>query len=52
MVLESDATEVDDEDYFNFLEPQTAFVLLSEGEDYVPLCMRDRIGEFPFLTKF
>ena len=44
VVLETDATEVEDEDYFNFLESQTALVLLTDDQQYVPLCMRDAAG--------
>ena len=34
IVLESDGTEVDDEDYFHTLPPQTVFVILQKGEEW------------------
>ncbi|ELT92138.1 hypothetical protein CAPTEDRAFT_214998 [Capitella teleta] len=37
IVLESDATLVEDEDYFQCLEPQTALVFLTLNQDFVPL---------------
>ena len=32
--LERDGTEVDDEEYFGFLEDQTKFMIVSDGEEW------------------
>lgn len=34
--LETDGTEVDDEEYFAFLEDQTKFMIVFDGEDWSP----------------
>ncbi|XP_065225905.1 DNA fragmentation factor subunit alpha-like [Planococcus citri] len=36
IVLESDGTEVDEEEYFSTLEQNTCFMILKENEDWVP----------------
>lgn len=36
LVLEEDGTEVDDEEYFRFLQPNSVFLLLQEGESWHP----------------
>ena len=32
--LDSDGTEIDEEEYFSFLEDQTKFMIVSEGEEW------------------
>ena len=32
--LDSDGTEIDDEEYFSFLEDQTKLMIVSEGEEW------------------
>ena len=32
--LESDGTEIDDEDYFSFLEDQTKLMIVADGEEW------------------
>lgn len=36
IVLESDGTEVDEEEYFSTLEQNTSFMILKGDEDWVP----------------
>ena len=36
IVLESDGTEVDEEEFFSTLEQYTCFMILKEGEDWAP----------------
>jgi DNA fragmentation factor alpha subunit len=36
IVLESDGTEVDEEEYFRTLEQNTCFMILREDEDWIP----------------
>lgn len=36
IVLESDGTEVDEEEYFSTLEQNTCFMILKEEEDWIP----------------
>lgn len=36
IVLESDGTEVDEEEYFSTLEQNTCFMILKENEDWIP----------------
>lgn len=36
IVLERDGTEVDEEEYFSTLEPNTCFMILKENEDWIP----------------
>lgn len=36
IVLESDGTEVDEEEYFSTLEQNTCFMILKVNEDWVP----------------
>ena len=44
VVLEEDGTEVDDEDYFQLLKPNTTFILLRPHEVWRPV--RDNLGMF------
>lgn len=38
VVLESDGTEVDDEEYFSFLAEQTTFIFLTKHDEWIPAC--------------
>ncbi|XKL62919.1 hypothetical protein PGB90_002752 [Kerria lacca] len=46
IVLESDGTEVDEEEYFSTLEQNTCFMILKVNEDWVPP------SEYNYLKKF
>ncbi|KAK2191411.1 hypothetical protein NP493_53g10013 [Ridgeia piscesae] len=44
VVLESDGTEVDDEEYFQFLEAQTTFIFLTQDDgEWMPAYEEDQI---------
>ncbi|KAK7605254.1 hypothetical protein V9T40_007112 [Parthenolecanium corni] len=46
IVLERDGTEVDEEEYFSTLEPNTCFMILKENEDWIPP------SEYNYLQKY
>ena len=36
MFLDSDGTEIDEEEYFSFLEDQTKLMIVSDGDEWTP----------------
>ncbi|KAJ3641463.1 hypothetical protein Zmor_027970 [Zophobas morio] len=42
MVLDSDGTEIDDEDYFSTLQPNTTLMVLEEGQKWMPVALSCR----------
>lgn len=50
--LDSDGTEIDDEDYFQTLEPNTELIAVFNGEQWVDVSGRESWLEKPFLLFF
>lgn len=48
--LDSDGTEIDDEDYFQTLEPNTELIAVFEGEQWIDVSKYDHVVACIFLT--
>ena len=52
VVLESDGTEVDEEDYFTFLPYNTTMMILRQGEHWRPPGAGNSLFLFPLIHPF